>query len=156
MQKMDKKCIFCCAAQKVVLYWNQEVRKLTGLRRMTIMYDQIIERVQEQAEKFTAPLRKITEVSVAGLERVTQLNAETIRTYAELSVEHAKKVMGINIKDAESLQNFVAEQAETVHNIGLKITDDLKAYVALSEDLGEEIQKVVKENSTFIGKVTKG
>lgn len=120
------------------------------------MYDQIIERVQEQTEKFTAPLRRITEVSVAGIERVTQLNAETIRTYAELGVENAKKVMGLNVTDVESLQNFVAEQAEAAHNVGLKITDDLKAYVALGEDLGEEIKKVVKENATLVKEVTKG
>ncbi len=120
------------------------------------MYEDILEKVQEQAEKLTAPLRKITEVSVAGIERVTQLNVETIRTYAELGIENAKKVLNTNITDAEGLQNFIAEQAETAHNVGLKITDDLKAYVALGEDLGDEIQKVVKENAALIEEVTKG
>lgn len=119
------------------------------------MYENILERVQEQAEQLTAPLRKIQEVTVAGIERVTQLNVENIKTYAELGMENAKKVLNTNITDVEGLQNFITEQTEVAHNVGLKMTDDLKAYVALGEDLGEELQKVVKENVTLLEDVTK-
>ncbi|THB70035.1 MAG: hypothetical protein D6B28_10280 [Gammaproteobacteria bacterium] len=148
--------MFLLQCTKLITILKLTVKQTTNFfERMTIMYENILERVQEQAEQLTAPLRKIQEVTVAGIERVTQLNVENIKTYAELGMENAKKVLNTNITDVEGLQNFITEQTEVAHNVGLKMTDDLKAYVALGEDLGEELQKVVKENVTLLEDVTK-
>ncbi len=112
-----------------------------------IMYNKIIESIQEQTEKFSAPIRKIGELSVEGVERLAQLHTETIRSYTDLSIEQIKKALSTKITDTESLQTFITEQTESIHTVGLKVTDDIKAYVALGEDLGEEMKKIAKENS---------
>lgn len=111
------------------------------------MYNELIEKIQEQTEKFTAPLKKLGELSVDGIERLTQLQVETLKSYADLGIESVKKALNTKITDTESLQSYLTEQAESIHSVGLKITDDIKAYVALGEDLGDEIQKIAKENA---------
>lgn len=110
---------------------------------MNIMSDEMINRINEQTRRMSAPIASCGNLMANNIEKLTDFNLKTMRAYADIGLNQMRAMTSVN--DAESLQQFTETQAETFSRINSQLMNDAKRLNELSTEFQHELEQSMKE-----------
>ncbi len=96
------------------------------------MQEDLINTFSEQMKSQIQPWIKMNSLWLAGLEKATGFQLNTISSYSQIGLEQIKKVIEIN--GLEDLQEFSSEQSNITELLNKKILDDNKVLTELTQE----------------------
>lgn len=106
--------------------------------------------VTKQAADALAVLKQVNQLTLANVERLVDLNIESIRKYADVVLGSWKDALVIS--DLESGQEYLAKQGKVAQEVVKNLADDAKVVAEIGQEYATDVQKVVAEN---VANVTK-
>jgi len=99
--------------------------------------------MNDQIEKFVAPLQELTALAVSNIEKLTELQLKSIEESANASVEALKSATAIT--DVEGFQSYLSAQAESAKDIAKNAQTNAQTIAELGKSYAEEAGKIVKD-----------
>ena len=99
--------------------------------------------MNEQFEKYFAPMRELNALAVSNLEKLVDIQLRYIEDSARAGVEQLKTAATIN--DAEGFRNYINTQVATSRKLTERAIEDSRTVAELGTGYATEVQKVVKD-----------
>jgi len=99
--------------------------------------------MNEQFEKYFAPVRELNALAIANLEKLVDLQVKYIEDSAKATVEQLKTVAAIN--DAEGFKDYINTQVAVSRKFTERAIEDGRTVAEMSTSYATEVQKVVKD-----------
>ncbi|WP_242464524.1 phasin family protein [Halorhodospira abdelmalekii] len=102
----------------------------------------------QQMQKMFEPARKMSTLMLDHAEKIMHLNLDAARAYNNLATEQVRNALAI--RDLESLQACLNSQGKVMQTVSSKLSEDANTLADLSKNMGEEVQKIARENVTVL------
>ncbi len=99
--------------------------------------------MNEQLDKYFAPVRELNALAIANLEKLVDLQVKYFEDSARAGVEQLKTAAAIS--DAEGLKSFFNSQLAVSGQLSERAVEDSRTIAELGNNYVSEAQKVVKE-----------
>lgn len=99
--------------------------------------------MNEQFEKYYAPVKDLNALAVNNFEKLLELQLKYFEDSTKAGIESLKSVVAIN--DAEGFKDYINAQVETSKQFTERAIEDGKNALELSNNYASEVQKVVKD-----------
>jgi phasin family protein len=100
------------------------------------------------AAQLAAPVKEFNQLAVNHVEKLVELNLESVKAYAELGVSQLKAVS--EVQDLDGLKSLMSTQNDVVKQFGEKLAADARAMVELNKAFNLDAQKLAKENMNAV------
>ncbi len=104
----------------------------------------------KQADDVLGIIKEVNQLTLANVERLVDLNIESVRKYADAVLGSWKDALAIS--DLESGQKYIAKQGKVAQEVVKNLADDAKVVAEIGQGYASDVQKVVAEN---VANVTK-
>ncbi len=104
----------------------------------------------KQADEVLAVVKEANKLTLANVERLVDLNIESVRKYADVVLGSWKDALAIS--DLESGQEYIAKQGKVAQEVVKNLADDAKVVAEIGQEYATDMQKVVATN---VANVTK-
>ena len=115
--------------------------------------NELFAQAAEQYKTAVAPVVKVNQLTVAGLEKVTAFQMAALRTYLDISLARMKAATQVD--SPESLQSFIKGQVETAEVLRTKLAEDSKALTQISTEFKSQLDALAKESAEELGRSIK-
>lgn len=99
--------------------------------------------MNEQFEKYFAPMRELNALAVANLEKLVDLQVKYLGDSAKAGVEQLKNAA--TVTDAEGFKNYMSAQVAVTRQFTERAIEDSRTVAELSNAYSTEVQNVMKE-----------
>ncbi len=106
--------------------------------------------ITKQAGDALAIAKEVNQLTLANVERLVDLNIESVRKYTDVVLGSWKDALAIS--DLESGQEYIAKQGKVAQEVVKNLADDAKVVAEIGQEYASDMQKVVAEN---VANVTK-
>ena len=96
-----------------------------------------------QAGKYFEPVREINALTLKNVEKLLELQLQSVNDTARLSLEQLKSAA--DIKDVEGLKKYFSGQAEVAQAFGERLVRDGQTAVELGISYTDKVQQIVVE-----------
>jgi phasin family protein len=96
-----------------------------------------------QVKKFSDPLEKFNTIMLKNMERVTELQVETIRSLAEMGSAQVKEFT--EVKDLEGFKNFSANNMSRLVEFNKKIMEDAKSMGDIGINFKHDVEQLMAD-----------
>ncbi|MGB5199107.1 MAG: phasin family protein [Sedimenticolaceae bacterium] len=101
-------------------------------------------------EEIFAPAVKINEIALSYTEKLVEMNMAVMRKQADVAM--ATWRAALSVKDATEANNYVAAQSEVARELVEGYVADAKAVSAISQQVANDVYKVVTEGIEKVAK----
>ncbi len=95
-------------------------------------------------EDVAAPVVEINKIALSYTEKLVELNLTVIRKQADVALAGWRGVL--SIKDAAEAQDYLTAQGEAARGVVEGLVADSKAVSKMSQEVAEDVSKVVTES----------
>jgi phasin family protein len=139
--------LYIVAVQQKLCYAALQHSKIFDLFRSKTMANVDL---TKQADEALAVVKQVNQLTLTNVERLVDLNIESVRKYADVVLGSWKDAL--TISDLESSQKYIAKQGKLAQEVVKNLADDAKVVAEIGQEYASEVQKVVAEN---VANVTK-
>ena len=106
--------------------------------------------VTKQFEEALAPVKALNKLALENVERVVELNLDSMRKYADVVLDSWKGALAVS--DIKSGQEYLAKQGQVAQEVVKSLAEDAKAAAEIGQEYARDVQKVVTESVTKASK----
>ena len=117
--------------------------KYSDMMRCNIYLTEDTSAMNAQTEKYLEPVREINALALENVEKLLDIQLESINDTARLGVEQLKSAT--DIKDADSLKQYFTDQADLVKSLGERFVKDTQAALELGTGYSEKVRQIMTE-----------
>ena len=106
--------------------------------------------ITKQAEEVAAVVKNINQLTLANVERLVNLNIDSVRKYADIALASWKDALAIS--DLESGQKYFEKQSQVAQEVVKTFANDAKVVAEIGQEYASEMQKVVSDKVASVTK----
>jgi len=106
-------------------------------------------------DRLVAPVRRLTDLMIDNLEKLTRLHLEAARVYTSMGIGQLRAAIAIH--DPDSLREYVANQGVAAETVARRAAEDAETFAGIGNDFAADASRIAGENvAALSGSVKSG
>lgn len=112
-----------------------------------------IREMEEQMDRLTGPMQRMTALALNGFERLSSFQMESLQDYTRFAVRQWRDML--EVRDDRSLREFLDKRQQAAEEFTRKLSDDAQVLARIGQDWLNQAQKVSERNMQSFAEAAK-